>query len=214
MQSNDFAFLFDSEKNKICLSDQDFLFGRNPDVNLILNDQKVSRRHALIRRRGDQYTLTDLNSRNGTFLNGKKIEKETLLYANDRISIIGKYYFLFQDSDVTLTGTSPQFSLGIILDNRTGNVWIENTLISPPLSPNCFRLLEILCQDPGRLYSYEEIHRFIWPDLEYYGDSDRNRCHVVKKQLLDVLRKYSPNVDCVRVVSKRGMRLVDPNEAE
>lgn len=214
MQSNDFAFLFDSEKNKICLSDQDFLFGRNPNVNLILNDQKVSRRHALIRRRGDQYTLTDLNSRNGTFLNGKKIEKETLLYANDRISIIGKYYFLFQDSDVTLTGTSPQFSLGIILDNRTGNVWIENTLISPPLSPNCFRLLEILCQDPGRLYSYEEIHRFIWPDLEYYGDSDRNRCHVVKKQLLDVLRKYSPNVDCVRVVSKRGMRLVDPNEAE
>ena len=214
MQSNDFAFLFDSEKNKICLSDQDFLFRRNPNVNLILNDQKVSRRHALIRRRGDQYTLTDLNSRNGTFLNGKKIEKETLLYANDRISIIGKYYFLFQDSDVTLTGTSPQFSLGIILDNRTGNVWIENTLISPPLSPNCFRLLEILCQDPGRLYSYEEIHRFIWPDLEYYGDSDRNRCHVVKKQLLDVLRKYSPNVDCVRVVSKRGMRLVDPNEAE
>ncbi len=214
MQLNDFAFLFDSEKNKICLSDQDFLFGRSPDVNLILNDQKVSRRHALIRRRGDQYTLTDLNSRNGTFLNGKKIEKETLLYANDRISIIGKYYFLFQDSDVTLTGTSPQFSLGIILDNRTGNVWIENTLISPPLSPNCFRLLEILCQDPGRLYSYEEIHRFIWPDLEYYGDSDRNRCHVVKKQLLDVLRKYSPNVDCVRVVSKRGMRLVDPNEAE
>ena len=214
MQGNDSAFLFDSEKRKICLTDQDFVFGRSPDVDLVLNDQKVSRRHALISRRGDRYTLTDMNSRNGTFLNGKKIEKETALYANDRISIIGKYYFLFQDSDVTLTGTSPQFSLGIILDNRTGNVWIENTLISPPLSPNCFRLLEILCQDPGRLYSYEEIHRFIWPDLEYYGDSDRNRCHVVKKQLLDVLRKYSPNVDCVRVVSKRGMRLVDPNEAE
>ena len=82
------------------------------------------------------------------------------------------------------------------------------------LSPNCFRLLELLCQDPGRLYSYEEIHRFIWPDLEYYGESDRNRCHVVKKQLLDVLRKYSPRVNCVRVVSKRGMRLIDPNECE
>ena len=156
----------------------------------------------------------DLQSRNGTFVNGKKVLDEVSLFANDRISIIGKYYFLFQDSDITLTGTTPQFSLGIVLDTRTGNVWIENTLISPPLSPNCFRLLKLLCQDLGRLYSYEEIHWFIWPDLEYYGESDRNRCHVVKKQLLDVLRKYSPRVNCVRVVSKRGMRLIDPNECE
>lgn len=214
MQSNDSAFLFDSTKKKINLSKKEFIFGRSSDVDFVIDDQKVSRRHAKIQMRGDQYTITDLNSRNGTFLNGKRIEKESALYANDRISIIGKYYFLFQDSDITLTGTTPQFSLGIILDDRTGNVWIENTLIYPPLSPNCFRLLEILCQDPGRLYSYEEIHRFIWPDLEYYGDSDRNRCHVVKKQLLDVLRKYSPDVDCIRVVSKRGMRLVDPNEME
>lgn len=214
MPTNDTAFLFDSARRKICLSDGEFIFGRSPDADLVIDDQKVSRHHAKIRRRGSRFTIMDLQSRNGTFVNGKKVLDEVSLFANDRISIIGKYYFLFQDSDITLTGTTPQFSLGIVLDTRTGNVWIENTLISPPLSPNCFRLLVLLCQDPGRLYSYEEIHRFIWPDLEYYGESDRNRCHVVKKQLLDVLRKYSPRVNCVRVVSKRGMRLIDPNECE
>ncbi len=124
--------------------------------------------------------------------------------------IIGKYFFLYQESDDTLTGTSPQFSPGILLDTRSGNVWIENTLISPPLSPNCFRLLELLCQDPGRLYTYEDIHRFIWPNCEYFGEADRNRCHVVKKQTMEVLRKYNPNVNCIQVISKRGMRLTDP----
>ena len=43
--------------------------GRANSCTIILNNNYVSNRHALITRRGDQWWLEDLNSRNGTRLN-------------------------------------------------------------------------------------------------------------------------------------------------
>lgn len=49
----------------------------------------ISRKHAAIRRKGDQLELVDLGSRNGTFLNGKKIEsnQSALLTHHDEIRL-------------------------------------------------------------------------------------------------------------------------------
>ena len=41
-------------------------------VDLVLNDQSVSRLHARISRDGNRFFITDLNSTNGTFRNGLK----------------------------------------------------------------------------------------------------------------------------------------------
>lgn len=48
----------------------------------------ISRRHASIERTADSYTITDLNSRAGTFVNGKRIapEKPFMICDKDRIS--------------------------------------------------------------------------------------------------------------------------------
>lgn len=52
--------------------------GRIP-INLItLNDSKVSRNHAKINKVGKEYILTDLNSRNGTYVNGVKVSSQIL----------------------------------------------------------------------------------------------------------------------------------------
>ncbi|PYV09493.1 MAG: hypothetical protein DMG07_23085, partial [Acidobacteria bacterium] len=65
--------------------DQDLIrIGRKSDNDVVLDDSVVSSSHAEIRRREGRYVLTDLGSTNGTFLNGKRIERYAL---NDRDSI-------------------------------------------------------------------------------------------------------------------------------
>jgi hypothetical protein len=52
--------------------------GRAPDVDFVLDDHLVSRRHARVFREGDGYVVEDLSSRNGTFVNGKKVARARL----------------------------------------------------------------------------------------------------------------------------------------
>lgn len=62
--------------------------GIHPEIDLRLDDA-VSRRHAKIFMRGDYYVLTDLNSTNGTRLNGQWVqaEAEVPLKAGDEIEV-------------------------------------------------------------------------------------------------------------------------------
>ncbi len=63
--------------------------GRASDNNVVINNKLASRYHALIQKIKDDYYLKDLESTNGTFLNGKKIpaDKYVKLNPNDMITI-------------------------------------------------------------------------------------------------------------------------------
>ena len=58
--------------------------GRGPDNMIVIDDPSVSNRHALLEMSGDNYRLKDLDSTNGTKVNGVPIT-ETLLRFDDRI---------------------------------------------------------------------------------------------------------------------------------
>jgi len=61
--------------------------GRAADSNdVVLEDGQVSRRHALIKRTGQEFALIDLNSANGTFISGQRI-REHLLKNGDSFGI-------------------------------------------------------------------------------------------------------------------------------
>jgi sigma-B regulation protein RsbU (phosphoserine phosphatase) len=59
--------------------------GRTPRCDLVIDDASVSRVHARIRRHGADCVIEDLNSRNGTFVNGRRIREPTRLADGDRI---------------------------------------------------------------------------------------------------------------------------------
>jgi hypothetical protein len=61
-------------------------FGRAESNTVVLRDAKVSRQHAKIVKQGEEYVLVDLNSSNGTFVNGERIE-EHVLANNDEFQI-------------------------------------------------------------------------------------------------------------------------------
>lgn len=61
--------------------------GRAPDNDLRIDDGRVSRYHAVIERVGMRYRIRDLRSDNGTFVNGKRVEKEQFIAEGDAIHI-------------------------------------------------------------------------------------------------------------------------------
>ncbi len=63
------------------------ILGRHPDCTIRLDSNMVSRRHARILHNGETYILEDLGSGNGSFVNGKRIDKPTPLRHEDRIKL-------------------------------------------------------------------------------------------------------------------------------
>jgi adenylate cyclase len=89
--------------------------GRDAEQNdLVLNDQNISRQHAILRQSEDSFVLVDLKSRNGTMVNGRGIT-ELSLFDRDLIAI-GEYV-------LTFSGPSPTAS--VQFDNQP----LGNTLL-------------------------------------------------------------------------------------
>jgi DNA-binding NtrC family response regulator len=73
-----------------------FTIGRDPSSHLVINDSYVSNRHARIEKRSGRFSIRDLQSRNGTYLNGSRVT-EAVLTANDRICF-GETVYVFSES--------------------------------------------------------------------------------------------------------------------
>ena len=69
--------------------------GRSPDCGIFLDDVTVSRRHAVLTKRDGSFTIEDLGSLNGTFVNRKRVESAEL-EDGDELQI-GKYRLTFFD---------------------------------------------------------------------------------------------------------------------
>jgi hypothetical protein len=69
--------------------------GRLEDNDVVIENLAVSGHHAKIDAVGDKYLLTDLNSKNGTFVNEQHLSQPHWLQHGD-IIIIGKHYLVFQ----------------------------------------------------------------------------------------------------------------------
>ncbi|GCF06754.1 FAD-dependent oxidoreductase [Dictyobacter arantiisoli] len=83
--------------------------GRQPGVDLMVNEASVSRRHALVGYSSGKYQVRDLGSLNGTFLNGERLEAERLyaLNVNDTLRIGNVVTFRFLLRTLNLSNLSP-----------------------------------------------------------------------------------------------------------
>jgi len=63
--------------------------GRSSECDIVLGQDEVSRRHARFERKGDVYEVSDLGSVNGTFVNGRRVERGQLLQVGDIVQVEG-----------------------------------------------------------------------------------------------------------------------------
>ncbi len=95
------VFVNGAEQRVIALDHAPFTIGRKPDKDIVLVDARVSRDHASIEADGGNYFVVDAGSKQGTFLNGERIDRHKLK-ANDRIEFGAKGgpYLIFSPTSV------------------------------------------------------------------------------------------------------------------
>lgn len=72
---------------RVGLSDGEHVLGRDPDLELFVDSPDVSRRHARIIIAGDEATIEDLDSKNGTFIADRRVDASARLVDGDSIRV-------------------------------------------------------------------------------------------------------------------------------
>lgn len=136
------------------------LIGRGTDCHISLTDPLCSRVHATLTSTPDGWVLRDAESRNGTYVNGQKIDEATV--ACGHTIRVGSSEFEFHESEEppTAQGDDPQVMQTIVLDQPIAvQESHEDALAGLPnaeqvkelmlLYQLCIRLLG--CGDPNRV---------------------------------------------------------------
>jgi Nif-specific regulatory protein len=110
------------EGKTITLSQEEFLIGRDPSSHLLISDPLISRRHSIIRHQAGSYYITDLDSANGTFVNGIPMKERALAHGDLIAAGDSIFAFLTHEDEpaethnsIRLTEASPDAQSTIIL---------------------------------------------------------------------------------------------------
>ena len=87
------------KKERILLGENEVIIGRVPDCDIQLLVDNVSRKHARIIYRNEEYQIEDFGSTNGVYVNGIKVEK-CILRGHDMIEI-GGVKIMFVEEKIT-----------------------------------------------------------------------------------------------------------------
>jgi adenylate cyclase len=99
--------------------------GRSPVNHIPLDDELVSRRHALIHAQGhNEFRLVDLGSRNGTYLNERRVQQPIPLRDGDRIRLGGVSLTFRQNRPSELAATTYPSSHKTLVEMRAAACWL------------------------------------------------------------------------------------------
>ncbi len=187
-----------------------YVIGREAPADILLPIQRISRRHAQIERREHGYFISDLNSRNGTYVNGQAVGAEAQrLKDSDEIVIGGVVAFRFHNPGDTVAQPRLGRLKGVWIDEATRAVWVDARLVEPPLSAAQFTLLQLLYRRPGEVIAQGEIVAAIWPNTDPAGVS-KEAVEGLIKRLRTRLRETQPAEEYLNIVRGHGLRIVLP----
>jgi hypothetical protein len=191
---------------RILIDQPKLTIGRQEDCDLVIPDRQVSRRHACIRQDGDLHVLEDLGSKNGTFLNGQELRGTHVLQDGDEIQIALCCKLAFVAAEATAPIVFEEQLPGLHVDLESKRVWVAGRELDPPLSLAQYRLLGLLYQDPGRVYSRDEVVDAVWPEDEREGISEQ-AIDALARRLRERLAELDQETQYVVTVRGHGFRL-------
>lgn len=89
---------------RIPLKGASMTIGRDPQCDLHLDNRALSRRHAQIEKRGAAIWVRDLNSQNGTYVNGNRINEPLALNGGDVVEV-GRYHVFIEGVEAARVDT-------------------------------------------------------------------------------------------------------------
>jgi DNA-binding winged helix-turn-helix (wHTH) protein len=185
------------------------ILGRGEECDLTLPDRQISRQHLRLFKQGDNYILEDMESKNGTWLNGTPLKGQREIHDGDEVHVALAVRLRFIDSDATspLATDRPLFpTSNLRLDPETRRVYIKGVELIPPLSLPQYRLLELLYVNSGRICTRDMVIESVWPDAMGEGVSEQAIDALVRR-LRDRLTDLDPESQYVVTVRGHGFRL-------
>ena len=180
--------------------------GRWEDNDVVVDDRWVSRYHAQVRREDEGYVVQDLSSKNGTFVNGRRIAAPTPLADGDEIQVTPLIKLTFVDYGSTAPLPVEAEAPRLELDLGARQVYLRGRLLDPPLSSAQFTFLSLLATKPGRVYSREQVIAAVWPEDQAEGISDEAIDALVRRIRLR-LRKLDPDHEYIVTARGYGFKL-------
>lgn len=184
--------LLDGQSQTFALAAGETVLGRHPECTIQVNSNMVSRRHARVFSDGNRFSVEDLGSGNGTFLNGKKVDEPTLLEHDDKIKL-GPVQVRFEDPErasfarpaATPTGKAgADFGSTLAVDYASGEQDLATIMSSSGAGTGGFGALEV--QPEAKLRAVLEISRSLAGSIDLDG---------LLPKILDTLFKIFPHAD-------------------
>lgn len=188
------------------------ILGRDDVCDIVLPERQISRQHIRIYKEDDKYFVEDLESRNGTWLNGQRLQGTHELFDNDELHIALVIRMRFVDSGATapLPFEIPSIIGGRLrIDRESRRVYVGDEEIDPPLSLPQYRLLELLFINDGGVCTRDAVVEAVWPDVVGEGVSEQAIDALVRR-LRDRLAEYDPDNQYIVTVRGHGFRLENP----
>lgn len=88
------------------LDEDKLIVGRSDDCEITIDNLAISRHHLIIEKVDGVYTVNDLDSNNGTFVNGRRITEPVPLNFGDEIGV-GKHVLIFDSHSKKPQPTQP-----------------------------------------------------------------------------------------------------------
>jgi hypothetical protein len=112
----------------------EFVIGRGSDCHIMLPERQVSRYHIKILHENGRYVLQDLDSKNGTYLNGNQIKGTAVLQDGDEIQIAlcVKLVFVGTGATLPLTFDMPTRQGNLVIDEASAPLKFKGQELDPP----------------------------------------------------------------------------------
>jgi DNA-binding winged helix-turn-helix (wHTH) protein len=193
----------------VAMESYPFTVGRARECSLVADHSQVSRQHARLILEHEQLVIIDLNSTNGTYVNGERLTpgQPRRLRAGDKISFAQVCTVEFDDPGTTVQMLPVRLPTeGLTLDEDGAQVMINGKRLDPPLSPGQFALMSLLTRHEGRVVTREELRNQVWGPGEDVTDQTIDA-------LVSRLRKRLDEADpeFEYVVTRRGFGLMFRN---
>src|ERR1700683_3715992 len=107
----------------IPLSEGEVTIGREASNGIAVTDPSVSRKHCLVSRHDGRFRVQDLDSRNGTLVNGDGIEEQWLQHGDEIATGDSSFLFLLEEDDITPAASRVEF--------EDARATAETTIIHP-----------------------------------------------------------------------------------
>lgn len=197
-------------KGQRWILDKPLMVGRETNCEIVISDRMVSRFHARITPTDGGILLEDLDSKNGTHLNGVQVVGQVKLQDGDTVQIALAQQFLFLTSDATVPLGDGETRPGKLqLDLRSRKVWLNNELINPPLSALQFHVLRVLYENQGQVVDRHQLIIEAWGEEQSIGVSDQ-ALDALLRRLRDRLAEIDPTQPYIVTLRGHGIRLENP----